>query len=301
MIKPTLLVLAAGMGSRYGGNKQLDEVGPSGETIIDYSIYDAIRAGFGKIVFVIRRDIEDQVRERFVEKLRNRIEVDYVFQEITNLPEGVTVAPDRAKPWGTSHAILVTREKIREPFGVINSDDYYGVESYRILHDFLVNSQDPNTYAIIGYKLGNTLSDHGHVNRGVCKVNSEGLLQNIVETRQIEKTFNGAKVNGADGTVQEFSGDEVVSMNLFGFKTSCYSFLGEEFRNFINEKGMDLKSELDIPTSLDKFVKNGEIKIKVLMSNERWFGVTYREDKPFVVDSIRKMIREGKYPARIYG
>jgi len=299
-MKPTLLVLAAGMGSRYGGNKQLDEVGPSGETIIDYSIYDAIRAGFGKIVFVIRRDIEEQVKERFVKKLKNRIEVDYVFQEITNLPEGVKVAPDRAKPWGTSHAILVTKDKIREPFGVINSDDYYGVESYKILHDFLVNDKDPDTYTIIGYKLGNTLSDHGTVNRGVCSVNKEGLLVNIVETRQIEKTANGAKVTAPDGTLQEFSGDEVVSMNLFGFKPTCYNFLGEEFRNFINTKGMDLKSELDIPTSLDKFVKNGAIKIKVLMSNERWFGVTYREDKPFVVESIKKMISAGVYPERIY-
>lgn len=299
-MKPTLLVLAAGMGSRYGGNKQLDEVGPSGETIIDYSIYDAIRAGFGKIVFVIRRDIEDQIKERFLEKLRNRIEVDYVFQEITNLPEGVRVAPDRSKPWGTSHAILVTQDKIKEPFGVINSDDYYGLESYKILHDFLVNDEDPNTYSIIGYKLGNTLSDHGHVNRGVCSVSKEGLLQNMVETRQIEKTRSGAKVNGTDGNVQEFTGNEVVSMNLFGFKPSCYRFLGEEFRNFINARGMDLKSELDIPTSLDKFVKSGDIKIKVLMSNERWFGVTYREDKPFVVESLKKMIRKGVYPARIY-
>jgi hypothetical protein len=299
-MKPTLLVLAAGMGSRYGGNKQLDEVGPSGETIIDYSIFDAIRAGFGKIVFVIRRDIEEQVKERFVEKLRNRIDVDYVFQEITNLPEGVKVAPDRAKPWGTSHAILVTRDKIKEPFGVINSDDYYGVESYKILHDFLVNDQDPNTYAIIGYKLGNTLSDHGNVNRGVCKVTSEGLLSLIVETRQIEKTKSGAKASGPDGKVQEFTGNEIVSMNLFGFKPSCYNYLGEEFRNFIIAKGMDLKSELDIPTSLDKFVKKGDIRIKILMSNERWFGVTYREDKPFVVECLKKMIRKGIYPARIY-
>ncbi|MCU0457006.1 MAG: NTP transferase domain-containing protein [Bacteroidales bacterium] len=299
-MKPTLLVLAAGMGSRYGGNKQLDEVGPSGETIIDYSIYDAIRAGFGKIVFVIRRDIEEQVKERFVEKLRNRIEVDYVFQEITNLPEGVKVAPDRAKPWGTSHAILVTKDKIKEPFGVINSDDYYGVESYKILHDFLVNDNDPNSYTIIGYKLGNTLSDHGHVNRGVCKVTPDGYLSHIVETRQIEKTKSGAKAPGPDGKELEFTGIEVVSMNLFGFKPSCYNFLGEEFRNFINEKGMDLKSELDIPTSLDKFVKNRTIKIKILMSNEKWFGVTYREDKPFVVENLKKMIRAGVYPARIY-
>jgi NDP-sugar pyrophosphorylase family protein len=299
-MKPTLLVLAAGMGSRYGGNKQLDEVGPAGETIIDYSIFDAIRAGFGKIVFVIRHDIEDQVKERFVEKLRDIIEVVYVFQEITNLPEGVKVAPDRSKPWGTSHAILVAEKEIKEPFGVINADDYYGVESFRILHDFLLNDKDPNCYSIVGYKLGNTLSDHGHVNRGVCRVGSDGLLQNIVETRQIEKTHTGAKAPGPDGTEHHFTGNEIVSMNLWGFKPSCFHFLGKEFRSFINKHGMDLKSELDIPTSVDKFVKTGEIKIKILASNERWFGVTYREDKPFVVESIKKMIRKGIYPARIY-
>jgi NDP-sugar pyrophosphorylase family protein len=299
-MKPTLLVLAAGMGTRYGGNKQLDEVGPSGETIIDYSIYDAIRAGFGKIVFVIRRDIEEQVRERFVDRLQGKIEVDYVFQEITNLPEGVKVAPDRQKPWGTSHAILVTKEKIKEPFGVINADDYYGVDSFRILRDFLVNDKDTNNYCIVGYKLGNTLSDHGHVNRGVCKAGEDGLLRNIVETRQIEKTKDGATAHGPDGKTLHFTGNEIVSMNLWGFKPSCYDFLGKEFRNFINNSGMDLKSELDIPTSVDKFVKNGEITIQVLMSNERWFGVTYREDKPFVVENIKKMIRKGIYPARIY-
>ena len=299
-MKPTLLVLAAGMGTRYGGNKQLDEVGPSGETIIDYSIYDAIRAGFGKIVFVIRRDIEEQVRERFGDRLHGKIEVDYVFQEITNLPEGVKVAPDRQKPWGTSHAILVTKEKIKEPFGVINADDYYGVDSFRILRDFLVNDKAPNNYCIVGYKLGNTLSDHGHVNRGVCKAGEDGLLRNIVETRQIEKTKDGATAPGPDGKTLHFTGNEIVSMNLWGFKPSCYDFLGKEFRNFINNSGMDLKSELDIPTSVDKFVKNGEITIQVLMSNERWFGVTYREDKPFVVENIKKMIRKGIYPARIY-
>ena len=299
-MKPTLLVLAAGMGTRYGGNKQLDEVGPSGETIIDYSIYDAIRAGFGKIVFVIRRDIEDQVKERFVKKLKGKIEVDYVFQEITNLPEGVKVHPDRSKPWGTSHAILVTSQKIKEPFGVINADDYYGVESFGILHDFLVNDKDPNNYCIVGYKMKNTLSEHGHVNRGVCKVGSDGLLQNIVETRQIEKTPDGAKAPDEQGNMQKFTGDEIVSMNLWGFKASCFTFLTREFRNFINEKGMDLKAELDIPTSVDKFVKSGEITIKILMSNDRWFGVTYREDKPYVVESIKNMVSKGIYPAKIY-
>jgi dTDP-glucose pyrophosphorylase len=300
-MKPTLLVLAAGMGSRYGGNKQLDQVGPSGETIIDYSIYDAIRAGFGKIVFVIRRDIEEQVKERFIGPLRGKIDVDYVFQEITNLPEGVVVAQGRQKPWGTSHAILVTESKIKEPFGVINADDFYGAESFRILHDFLVNDAEPNRYCIIGYKMGNTLSEHGHVNRGVCGVDKNGLLVNIVETKAIEKTPDGAQAPMPDGSMQKFTGNEIVSMNLWGFKPSCYRYLREEFTNFINRSGMDLKSELDIPTSMDKFVKNGEITIKVLMSNERWFGVTYREDKPLVVEGIRKMIRAGIYPARLHG
>jgi len=299
-MKPALIVLAAGMGSRYGGNKQLDEIGPSGETIIDYSIYDAIRAGFGKIVFVIRRDIEEQVKDRFVERLKNKIIVDYVFQEITKLPEGVKVSPERKKPWGTSHAILVTRDKTKEPFGVINADDYYGVESFRILYDFLTTDKDPNCYCIVGYKLGNTLSDHGHVNRGVCEVGDDGLLRNIAEVRQIGKTSNGAEAPGTDGKNLHFTGNEVVSMNLFGFKTTCYDFLGREFRNFIDKNGMDPKSELDIPTSLDRFVKNGDLSIKVLNSDERWFGVTYREDKPYVVESIRQMIRKGIYPARIY-
>lgn len=300
IMKPTLLVLAAGLGSRYGGNKQLDQVGPSGETIIDYSIYDAIRAGFGKIVFVIRRDIEDQVKERFVDKLKGKIKVDYVFQEITDLPKGVKVTPERQKPWGTSHAILVTEKKIKEPFGVINADDYYGVESFKILRDFLVNDKDPNCYSIVGFKLGNTLSDHGHVNRGVCRVGDDGLLRNIVETRQIEKTVDGAIAPGHGGETLQFTGNEVVSMNLWGFKPTCYHFLEKEFRNFINAHGMDLKSELDIPTSVDKFVKSGRITIKILMSNERWFGVTYREDKPFVVKSINKMIGKGVYPEKIY-
>jgi dTDP-glucose pyrophosphorylase len=299
-MKPTLLVLAAGMGSRYGGNKQLDQVGPSGETIIDYSIYDAIRAGFGKIVFVIRRDIEDQVRERFVDRLKGKIEIDYVFQEITNIPEGVKVAPDRQKPWGTSHAILVTRDKINEPFGVINADDYYGVESFSVLRDFLVNDKNSNNYCIVGYKLGNTLSEHGHVNRGVCSVDKKGFLQNIVETRQISKTNDGAEAPGNDGSILRFTGEEVVSMNLWGFKPSCYKILGDEFRNFINRSGMDPKSELDIPTSIDKFVKSGEVTIQILMSNERWFGVTYREDKPFVVNSINTMVKKGIYPSSIY-
>ncbi|MCE5344898.1 MAG: NTP transferase domain-containing protein [Bacteroidales bacterium] len=299
-MKPTLLVLAAGMGTRYGGNKQLDQVGPSGETIIDYSIYDAIRAGFGKIVFVIRRDIEEQVRERFDKRLKGRVDVDYVFQEINNLPEGVKVTSDRKKPWGTSHAVLVASQMIKEPFGVINADDYYGVESFKILHDFLVNDKDPNCYCIVGYKMKNTLSEHGNVNRGVCSTGSDGLLKGIVETIQIEKTPDGAKAPDTDGKMQKFTGEEIVSMNLWGFKQSCFKFLEEEFRNFINKSGMDPKSELYIPTSLDRFVRSGQITIKILMTNEKWFGVTYREDKPSVVENIKDMVSRGVYPDKIY-
>ncbi|NLA49835.1 MAG: NTP transferase domain-containing protein [Bacteroidales bacterium] len=299
-MKPTLLVLAAGMGSRYGGNKQLDEVGPSGETIIDYSIYDAIRADFGRIVFIIRRDLEAQVKERFFEKLRNKIELDYVFQELTNVPEGSKTAPDRVKPWGTSHAVLVAENNVREPFGIINADDFYGYDSLKILHDFLVNDKDPDTYCIVGYKLGNTLSDHGYVNRGVCNVDSNGLLKNMVEVLKIEKTDGGAKAPAPDGGEQYFTGNEIVSMNLFGFKPGCFKILKEDFRNFIDEHGMDTRSELLIPDSLDRYIRKGDIRIKVLMSNDRWFGVTYREDKPYVVENIRKMVQEGVYPEKIY-
>ncbi|MGQ9619986.1 MAG: nucleotidyltransferase [Bacteroidales bacterium] len=299
-MKPTLLVLAAGMGTRYGGDKQLDIVGPSGETIIDYSIYDAIRTGFGKIVFVIRRDIERQVQERFIDRLKDRIEVEYVFQDLDDLPNGFIVPPERKKPWGTSHAILVTGSKIKEPFGVINADDYYGAGSLKILYDFLTTDTDPNRYCIVGYKLGNTLSDHGHVNRGICQVDEDGLLMNIMETKQIEKTSSGAVVRGESGEKVFFTGKEIVSMNLWGFKPSCYRFLGEEFRNFIKIHRTDPKAELDIPTSVDKYVKNKDITIKVLMSNDRWFGVTYREDKPYVVENIHRMIKEGIYPESLY-
>lgn len=299
-MKPTLLVLAAGMGTRYGGNKQLDEVGPSGETIIDYSIYDAIRAGFGKIVFVIRRDIEEQVKERFVKRLKGKVEVDYVFQEVTNVPAGSKVTPERIKPWGTSHAVMVA-DKIKEPFGVINADDYYGFASYQILNDFLVNNKDPNCYCIVGYKMGNTLSDHGTVNRGVCNVDKGGLLKNIVEVLKIEKTPDGAKApDPAGGAEVHYDGSEIVSMNLFGFKPSFFDFLHEDFSKFIEKNGMDPKSELLIPATLDRYIKKGTIRIQVLMSNEKWFGVTYREDKPFVVENISRMIREGVYPKSLY-
>lgn len=299
-MKPTLMVLAAGMGSRYGGLKQLDQVGPSGETIIDYSIYDAIRAGFGKIVFVIRRDIEEPFREAFIERLKKHIKIEYVFQELDNLPKGYRLPEGRTKPWGTSHAIMVTREKIKEPFGVINADDYYGVESFKILREFLVNDKDDNNYSLVGYPMGNTLSDHGHVNRGVCQVGKTGLLEGIVETRKISKTDKGIFAPGPDGKDLTFSGREIVSMNLWGFKPSIYDLLDKEFTLFLKTRIEDPTAELDIPTSVDKYVKSGEITIKVLETGGKWFGVTYREDKPFVVASINRMVEAGIYPAKLF-
>jgi len=299
-MKPSLLVLAAGMGSRYGGDKQLDKVGPEGQTIIDYSIFDAARSGFGKILFVIRRDIEEQFKSSFMKPLEGKVDIDYVFQDLDDLPKDYTPSPERVKPWGTSHAILVAREKIREPFGVINSDDYYGVDSFRVLHDFLVNDKDDNNYCIIGYKMGNTLSDHGHVNRGVCEVDKNGNLVHIVETRMIEKRPDGIYAPGERGREIEFTGNEIVSMNLFGFKPSCFKYLEEEFINFIERSAGDPRAELDIPTSLDVYVKKGEINIEVLMTEERWFGVTYREDRPFVVSGLQEKVDKGIYPEKLW-
>lgn len=300
-MKPVILVLAAGMGSRYGGNKQLDAVGPNGETIIDYSIYDARRAGFGKIVFVIRRNIEEQFIEQFVKPMKGVIDIDYVFQDIDDLPAGIKPDPDRTKPWGTSHAILVAKEKIKEPFGVINSDDYYGLEAYKILYDFLTTNNDDNNFCIIAYKMGNTLSDHGDVNRGVCKVDKKGQLVDIVETREIVKRKDGIFAPAADGGMKQFSKDDIVSMNLWGFKTSCFKYLEDEFIRFIDRNSSNIKAELDIPTSMDVYVKKGEIAIDVLMTDSKWMGVTYQNDKPFVIEGIKKMIAEGVYPEKLWG
>lgn len=288
------------MGSRYGGDKQLDKVGPAGQTIIDYSIYDAVRAGFGKIVFVIRRDIEQQFKSYFMRPLEGKVDIDYVFQDMDDLPDGYEPSPERVKPWGTSHAILVAKDKLNEPFGVINSDDYYGVESFKILYDFLVNDKDKNNYCIVGYRMGNTLSEHGHVNRGVCKTDDKGNLVNIVETRRIEKRPDGIFAPGPRGREIQFEADEIVSMNLWGFKPSCFKYLEEEFINFIERSAGDPNAELDIPTSMDVYVKKGEINIQVLMTEEKWFGVTYREDRPFVVRSLQDMVDKGIYPEKLW-
>lgn len=299
-MKPELLVLAAGMGSRYGGNKQLDTVGPNGETIIDYSIYDARRAGFGRIVFVIRRNIEEQFIEQFVKPMKGIIEIDYVFQDLDDLPGGIKPDPARVKPWGTSHAILVAKDKIKAPFGVINSDDYYGVDSFNTLYKFLTEDEDDSKYCIVAYKMGNTLSDHGDVNRGVCMVDKDKRLVDIVETRGIVKRDDGIFAPAPGGGLNRYSEEDIVSMNLWGFKRSCFSYLEKEFISFIERSVGDLKAELDIPTSMDRFVKKGDISIDVLMTDEKWLGVTYRDDKPFVVEGIKNMIESGIYPSRLW-
>ncbi|HUJ11310.1 MAG TPA: sugar phosphate nucleotidyltransferase [Verrucomicrobiae bacterium] len=296
--KPTLLLLAAGMGSRYGGLKQIDPVGPSGETIIDYSIYDALRAGFGKIVFVIRRDIEDAFREAIGRKFEKRAPVEYVFQELDKLPPGFTVPPNRTKPWGTSHAILVAEDVVREPFAAINADDFYGATSYKVLHDQLV-SGDPD-YAMVGFILRNTLSEHGAVTRGVCTCDSHDYLQTVTELMKVEKDGNGAKCVDDSGATRKLSGDEVVSMNFWGFHPSIFAQLRELFIDFLKKHGQQEKSEFFIPAGVNLLVTSGKVRLKVLRTTDSWFGVTYREDKQHVTTSIHALVARGVYPSKLW-
>jgi hypothetical protein len=298
MSKPTLLVLAAGMGSRYGGLKQIDPVGPSGETIIDYSIYDAMRAGFGKLVFVIRKDIEQQFREIVGTRFEKRIAVDYVFQELNKLPTGHTPPEGRTKPWGTTHAILMAENAIKEPFAAINADDFYGQQAYKVLAQHL-NSGSPD-YAMVGFTLKNTLSDHGSVARGVSQVDGQNYLTHIVEMTKIERDGNAAKNTSADGNITRLTGDEPVSMNFWGFTPMLFPQLNAAFEKFIKQSGGEQKSECLIPATIGDLVTAGRAKCKVLRSPDSWFGVTYREDRPIVVESIRKLIAKGDYPEKLW-
>src|SRR6266404_2159669 len=288
-MQPTLLVMAAGMGSRYGGLKQIDAVGPNGEAIIDYSIYDALRAGFGRLVFVIRRDIEAPFREAIGGKFEKRIAVDYVFQELEKLPPGFTIPPGRTKPWGTTHAILMAEETLREPFAAINADDFYGRESFQVMADFL-RAGGPD-YAMVGYTLRNTLSEHGSVSRGVCECDAAGFLRAVVELTKIEKQGRGAHAEG-----RVLSGDELVSMNLWGFTPALFPQLRERFSEFLRRSGQELKSECYIPTTVNELVASGAARVKVLRTPSSWFGITYKEDKPQVIASIRKLVADGGYP-----
>ena len=298
MQAPTLLVMAAGMGSRYGGLKQIDPVGPAGETIIDYSIYDAMRAGFGKLVFVIRKDIEEPFKETVGARFEKRIPVEYVFQELDKLPEGFTLPEGRTKPWGTTQAVLMAEDVIKEPFAVINADDFYGAESYRVLAEHLKSgAQD---YSMVGFILRNTLSDFGSVARGVCRVSSDNYLQRIEELTNIERDGNGAKNTAADGTVTKLSGDEPVSMNYWGFTPQIFPQIREVFKRFLEKNGKEMKAESYIPMAVGELVSDGEAKVKVLQSRDPWFGVTYREDRPFVVEGIRALIARGEYPQKLW-
>ncbi len=297
MTKPTLLILAAGMGSRYGGLKQIDPVGPNGETIIDYSIYDARRTGFGKLVFVIRHDFEKAFKETVGVRFEKRVPVEYVYQELDKLPPGFSVPAGRTKPWGTTHAILQAENAIHEPFAAINADDFYGREAYQVLARHLT-SGTPD-YAMVGFILRNTLSEHGTVARGVSRVDGNNYLTSIVEMLKIEADGGGAKNTGPDGTITRLTGDEAVSMNFWGFTPAVFGQLRAQFTAFLKKSGQEEKSECYIPATVGELVTGGEAKVKVLRTNDSWFGVTYREDRPRVVESVSKLISGGVYPQKL--
>jgi len=299
-MKPTLLVLAAGLGTRYGGLKQIDAIGPHGQTIIDYSIYDGIRAGFGKVVFVIRHYFEEAFRERVSRKFDGVVEAAYAYQELDAGLGGFALPPEREKPWGTGHAILVSRELIHEPFAVVNADDFYGRTSLRAMVGFLTASPGPNDYAMVGYILKNTLSAHGTVARGVAECDEHMLLKRVVERKKIEKTPDGIRYFDPDGTPHPLTGDEPVSMNLWGFQSSIFGHIEAQFARFLAEHGGERNSELYIPFVVDALVTGGAATVKVLSTNEPWFGVTYRADKSLASASIRRLIDEGIYPERLW-
>lgn len=301
-MKPTLLILAAGMGSRYGGLKQIDPVGPNGETIIEYSLHDAIRAGFGKVVFVVRPAFEDAMREKVGAKIEGRVQVEYVHQNLDSCLNGYTPSPDREKPWGTGHAILVGQDAVTEPFAVINADDYYGANSYRIMADYLagLSPDDTTEHSMVGFILRNTLSDHGTVCRGVCDLTVDGFMKAVVERVDIQKVGEGARCPDGQGGEMTLTGDEIVSLNLWGFHPSIFGHLREQFAEFLEERGQELKSEFFIPTVVDNLVAAGKARVRVLTTPDHWFGVTYREDRAMVEASIRQLVDAGIYPERLW-
>ena len=299
-MKPTLLILAAGLGSRYGGIKQMDKIGPSGESIIDYSIYDAIRAGFGKVVFVLNKKIEKDFKEVYEPRLKGKIETAYVLQQINDIPHGVPVNTAREKPWGTGHAVLVAKKIINEPFAVINADDFYGKQAFKLLDNFFSSeSKKTNEYAMVGYKLGNTLSENGSVSRGICQTN-DGLLTDVVERTSI-KSENGKVVYIDKDKKVDIDGNSVVSMNFWGFTPLFFDQLEHDFINFMDENAHELKAEFFIPSVVNDLIENKEASIKMLTSNDQWFGVTYQEDKDVSISKINKLINNGVYPSNLWG
>ena len=280
--------MAAGMGSRYGGLKQLDKIGPSGETIIDYSLYDALQSGFTKAIFIIRRDFEDQFKLQITNKYLGKFTVEFAFQDINDLPNGFSCPSGREKPWGTGQAILCARNLINEPFAVINGDDYYGRESFKVIADYYNNGGAQ--FSMVAFKLDKTLSDFGPVTRGVCNVEND-KLDTVVETENLEKKGNYISTNRNI----TLDGSEPVSMNMWGFTPSLFNYLHEDFVNFLNDEGDELKSEFLIPTVINNLVQNNQEEVYVLRSNASWFGVTYKEDKPFVINKIQELINSGIY------
>ncbi len=292
MTHPTLLILAAGMGSRYGGLKQLDPLGPNGETIMDYSVKYAIEAGYGKIVFVIRRSMEVDFCEHILSRYIDRIPVEYVFQELDVLPTGFSVNPERVKPYGTAHAILVAKNTVKEPFTVINADDFYGKDAFMVMAEFLKKEQAAGTphFAMVGYKLANTLSENGTVSRGVCTANERGELVKIQEMTQIGRDGNTIKNTAPDGTETLLSADTPVSMNFWGFTPLFFEKLDEQFVEFLTAQNDNPKSEFQIPTVINYFLQSGKARIEILKSDAKWFGVTYKEDRPYVVERLAQLI-----------
>lgn len=303
-MKPTLLLLAAGMGSRYGGLKQLDGLGPHGETIMDYSIYDAIQAGFGKIVFVIRKDFEEQFREKVLSKYEGHIPAELVFQGIDALPEGFTVPEGREKPWGTNHAVLMAKGVINEPFCVINCDDFYNRDCFKVIGKYLADLPEgaKNDYAMVGFRVGNTLSENGTVSRGVCSTNKEGNLTTVVERTKIERRDGKVQYLDDNGSWVTVDDNTPVSMNVWGFTPDYLDYSEEYFKEFLSDpRNMEnKKSEYFIPMMVNKLITDGTATVKVLDTTSTWFGVTYPEDREGVVERIKRLVDEGVYPSRLF-
>ena len=300
-MKPTLFVLAAGMGSRYGGLKQLDTLGPSGETIMDYSVYDAIRGGFGKVVFVIRKDFEDDFRRLVLSKYQGHIPTEVVFQSINDLPEGFVCPADRTKPWGTNHAVLMGKDVINEPFCVINADDFYGRDCFAVMGRFLSELPDGarGTYSMVGFRVANTLSENGKVSRGVCNVNDLNHLTTVVERTEILRRDGQVCYKDADDWVG-IADNTPVSMNVWGFTPDYFEYSVSYFKDWLAENIDKPKSEYFIPLMVNKLINDGTATVEVLDTTSKWFGVTYAEDRPGVVAKIRQLVDEGVYPEKLF-
>ncbi|WP_337042531.1 nucleotidyltransferase family protein [Emticicia sp. 17c] len=297
MSKPTLLILAAGMGSRYGGIKQLDKFGPNGETIIDYSIYDAIKAGFGKIVFIIREELKADFQEIFGPKLEGKIDYDFAIQSVQSYVPADLGTVERTKPWGTGHAVLCAWEQTSTPFAVINADDFYGYEGFQIMADFLANNQDPTCHAMVGYQIKNTLSENGSVSRGVCELDKDGFLEVVTERTKIYRQPEGQIVFEEGDTLTNLDDNTIVSMNFWGFMPNVFPVIHEMFKEYATKNLHSPKAEFYIPTVMTHLIQHNLGKCKVFSNESEWFGVTYPEDKPTVTEALRKLSEQGKYSA----